>query len=38
VTPAYLDSLEHARHNPKTGKAEDEARTQLNLNYSVTSE
>jgi amidophosphoribosyltransferase len=38
VTPAYLDSLEYARHNPKAGKPEDEARTQLNLNYSVASE
>jgi amidophosphoribosyltransferase len=33
VTPAYLDSLEYARHNPsKKAPAEDAARTQLNLN------
>jgi amidophosphoribosyltransferase len=32
VTPAYLDRLEFARHNPKAAPAEDAARTQLNLN------
>jgi len=32
VSPEYLDRLEEARHNPKAGKAEDAARTQLNLN------
>ena len=33
VTPAYLDQLEYARHNPsKKSPAEDAARTQLNLN------
>jgi amidophosphoribosyltransferase len=38
VTPAYLDSLEHARHNPKSQPAEDAARTQLNLNPPVAAE
>jgi amidophosphoribosyltransferase len=37
VTPAYLDNLEHARHNPKS-KPEDEVRTQLNLNPPVAAE
>jgi amidophosphoribosyltransferase len=36
VSPEYLDRLEHARHNPKVGKAEDAARTQLNLNTANT--
>ena len=35
VTPAYLDSLEYARHHPKAGRPEDEARTQLNLNLAT---
>jgi amidophosphoribosyltransferase len=38
VTPAYLDSLEHARHNPKSEPPEDAARTQLNLNPPVAAE
>jgi amidophosphoribosyltransferase len=38
VTPAYLDSLEYARHNPKAGKIEDGERTQLNLNPPVAAE
>jgi amidophosphoribosyltransferase len=37
VTPAYLDNLEHARHNPKN-KPEVEVRTQLNLNSPVAAE
>jgi amidophosphoribosyltransferase len=37
VTPEYLDRLEQARHNPpKAAKAEDAARTQLNLNTANT--
>ncbi|CUI04767.1 amidophosphoribosyltransferase [Massilia sp. P8910] len=36
VTPAYLDRLEFARHNPKAAPAEDAARTQLNLNLATT--
>jgi len=37
VSPEYLDRLEHARHNPsKPAKAEDAARTQLNLNAATT--
>ncbi|MDQ1923645.1 amidophosphoribosyltransferase [Massilia pseudoviolaceinigra] len=35
VTPAYLDRLEFARHNPKAAPAEDAARTQLNLNLAT---
>jgi amidophosphoribosyltransferase len=35
VTPAYLESLEQARHNPKAKPAEDAARNQLNLNLPV---
>ncbi|HEY0065424.1 MAG TPA: amidophosphoribosyltransferase, partial [Telluria sp.] len=35
VTPAYLDQLEYARHNPKAAPAEDAARTQLNLNLAT---
>jgi amidophosphoribosyltransferase len=38
VTPAYLDHLEHARHNPKSAPAEDAVRTQLNLNLATASE
>jgi amidophosphoribosyltransferase len=38
VTPAYLDSLERARHNPKPGQPEDSPRTQLNLNPAVAAE
>ncbi|HWJ93112.1 MAG TPA: amidophosphoribosyltransferase, partial [Telluria sp.] len=39
VTPAYLDNLEHARHNPKKQPvAEDAPRTQLNLNPPVAAE
>jgi amidophosphoribosyltransferase len=36
VTPAYLDRLEFARHNPtKSDAPEDAARTQLNLNLAT---
>ena len=35
VTPAYLDGLEYARHHPKAGRPDDEARTQLNLNLAT---
>ena len=36
VTPAYLDRLEYARHNPaKSDAPEDAARTQLNLNLAT---
>ena len=35
VTPAYLDRLEFARHNPKAAPSEDAARTQLNLNLAT---
>jgi amidophosphoribosyltransferase len=35
VTPAYLDRLEFARHNPKAKVEEDAARTQLNLNLAT---
>jgi len=35
VTPAYLDRLETARHNPKSVPADDSVRTQLNLNPPV---
>jgi amidophosphoribosyltransferase len=38
VTPAYLDQLENARHNPKDAPAEDAVRTQLNLNPPVAAE
>jgi amidophosphoribosyltransferase len=38
VTPAYLDSLEYARHNPKSAPVEDAPRTQLNLNRPVAAE
>jgi amidophosphoribosyltransferase len=38
VTPAYLDRLEHARHNPKSAAVEDAVRTQLNLNPPVAAE
>jgi amidophosphoribosyltransferase len=38
VTPAYLDSLEQARHNPKSAPPEDAVRTQLNLNLPVAAE
>jgi len=36
VTPAYLDRLEFARHNPKSNPVEDAVRTQLNLNLATT--
>ncbi|MGO4378667.1 amidophosphoribosyltransferase [Pseudoduganella sp. RAF53_2] len=37
VSPEYLDRLEASRHNPKkSDKAEDAARTQLNLNTATT--
>ena len=35
ITPAYLEQLEYARHNPKDGPGEDAARTQLNLNLAT---
>jgi amidophosphoribosyltransferase len=39
VTPAYLENLEQARHNPKAKPgAEDAARNQLNLNPPVAAE
>jgi amidophosphoribosyltransferase len=38
VTPAYLDRLEHARHNPSKAQIEDPVRTQLNLNPPVAAE
>ncbi|HEX9171379.1 MAG TPA: amidophosphoribosyltransferase [Telluria sp.] len=38
VTPAYLDSLETARHKPQAAQAEDGVRTQLNLNPPVAAE
>jgi amidophosphoribosyltransferase len=38
VTPAYLNRLEHARHNPKSAAVEDAVRTQLNLNPPVAAE
>jgi amidophosphoribosyltransferase len=38
VTPAYLDNLEHARHNPASQQPEDAVRTQLNLNPPVAAE
>jgi amidophosphoribosyltransferase len=38
VTPAYLDNLENARHNPKKAQPEDAVRTQLNLNPPVAAE
>jgi amidophosphoribosyltransferase len=38
VTPAYLDRLEHARHNPNSVAVDDQVRTQLNLNPPVAAE
>jgi amidophosphoribosyltransferase len=38
VTPAYLDGLEYARHNPKSAPPEDAVRTQLNLNLATAAE
>ncbi|MES2740423.1 MAG: amidophosphoribosyltransferase [Pseudomonadota bacterium] len=35
VSQAYLDRLEHARHNPKAAPFEDAARSQLNLNLAT---
>jgi amidophosphoribosyltransferase len=35
VSQAYLDRLEYARHNPKAGREEDAARSQLNLNLAT---
>ncbi|WP_395401280.1 amidophosphoribosyltransferase [Pseudoduganella sp. UC29_106] len=36
VSPEYLDRLEQSRNSPKAAKAEDAARTQLNLNTANT--
>ena len=38
ITPEYLDRLESARNNPKSGPVEDAVRTQLNLNPAVAAE
>jgi amidophosphoribosyltransferase len=38
ITPAYLDRLESARHNPTKVVQEDAGRTQLNLNPAVAAE